>query len=83
MPGQQHDLHGNAPDNAPMALLLIDVINDLDFAHGQALLKQALPMATKIAALKRRAKAAGIPSIGSVSKVEMAMFTLPVQRHSG
>jgi nicotinamidase-related amidase len=63
MPGQQHDLHGNAPDNAPMALLLIDVINDLDFAHGQALLKQALPMATKIAALKRRAKAAGIPSI--------------------
>jgi len=41
----------------------IDVINDLDFAHGQALLKQALPMAKKIAALKRRAKAAGIPSI--------------------
>ena len=60
MPGQQHDLHGNAPDTAPMALLLIDVINDLDFAHGQALLKQALPMAKKIAALKRRAKAAGI-----------------------
>jgi nicotinamidase-related amidase len=63
MPDQQHDLHGNAPDKAPMALLLIDVINDLDFAHGQALLKQALPMAKKIAALKRRAKAAGIPSI--------------------
>ena len=63
MPGQQHDLHGNAPDNAPVALLLIDVINALDFAHGKALLTQALPMATKIAALKRRAKRVGIPSI--------------------
>ena len=46
-----------------MALLLIDVINDLAFAHGNALLKHALPMAKKIAALKRRAKQAGIPSI--------------------
>jgi nicotinamidase-related amidase len=63
MPGHQHDLHGNAPDTASVALLLIDVINDLDFAHGKALLKQALPMATKIAALKRRAKRVGIPSI--------------------
>jgi nicotinamidase-related amidase len=63
MPGQQHDLHGNAPDQAPIALLLIDVINDLAFAHGKALLKHALPMAKKIAALKRRAKRAGIPSI--------------------
>ena len=63
MPGQQHDLQGNAPDTAPVALLLIDVINDLDFAHGKALLKQALPMAKRIAALKRRAKAAGIPRI--------------------
>ena len=63
MPGQQHDLHGNAPDTAPIVLLLIDVINDLDFAHGKALLKHALPMATKLAALKRRAKRAGIPSI--------------------
>jgi len=63
MPGQPHDLHGNVPDNAPVALLLIDVINDLAFTHGRALLKYALPMAKKIAALKRRAKHAGIPSI--------------------
>src|SRR5436190_5313855 len=63
MPGQQHDLHGNAPDKAPMALLLIDVIHDLAFAHGRALLKHALPMATKIAACKRQAKRAGMPSI--------------------
>jgi nicotinamidase-related amidase len=63
MPGQQYDLHGNAPDTAPVALLLIDVINDLAFPEGKALRKQALPMAKKIAALKRRAKEAGIPSI--------------------
>ena len=63
MPGHQHDLHGNAPDTTSVALLLIDVINDVDFAHGKALLKQALPMATKIAALKQRAKRVGIPSI--------------------
>jgi nicotinamidase-related amidase len=63
MPGQQHDLHGNAPDTAPVALLLIDVINDLAFPEGKALRKQALPMAKKIAALKRRAKEAGIASI--------------------
>jgi nicotinamidase-related amidase len=63
MPGQPHDLHGNVLDHAPVALLLIDVINDLAFAHGRALLKRALPMAKKIAALKRRAKEAGIPSI--------------------
>jgi nicotinamidase-related amidase len=63
MPGQQHDLHGNVPDQAPVALLLIDVINDLAFPDGKVLLKHALPMATKLAAFKRHARAAGIPSI--------------------
>ena len=63
MPGQQHDLHGNVPDNAPIALLLIDVINDLEFKQGKALLKHALPMAKKIAVLKHRAKQVRIPSI--------------------
>ena len=28
-------------------------------------------------------KETALESVGSVSKVEMAMFTLPVQRHSG
>lgn len=45
------------------ALLLIDVINDLDFDGGEDLLRQARPMAQAIAALKRRAQAAGIPVI--------------------
>jgi len=57
------DLHGNAPDHAPIALLLIDVINDLDFEGHEALLEHALPMAERIAELKRRARAANVPVV--------------------
>ena len=57
------DLHGNAPDTAPVALLLIDVINDLEFEGGAALLRHALPAARRIAALKTRCKRAGIPAV--------------------
>jgi nicotinamidase-related amidase len=57
------DLHGNAPDHAPVALLLIDVINDLEFEGGDALLRHALPAAKNIAALKDRCQRAGIPAI--------------------
>ena len=53
----------HAPDKADTALLLIDVINDLEFDGGERLLAQARPMATCLAALKRRAKAAGLPAI--------------------
>jgi len=53
----------HAPDKADAALLLIDVINDLDFEGGDRLLKFASPMATALGKLKRRAKAAGIPAI--------------------
>jgi nicotinamidase-related amidase len=57
------DLHGSAPDKSDVALLLIDVINDLDFPEGELLLRHALPMARRLAELKRRAKQAGIPVI--------------------
>jgi nicotinamidase-related amidase len=63
MRAKNDDLHGSAPDDADVALLLIDVINDLEFDGGEALLAQALPMATQIAALKRRGTQAGIPAI--------------------
>jgi len=46
-----------------IALLIIDVINDMEFEEGKQLFKQALPMARKIALLKRRASAAQIPII--------------------
>ncbi len=62
-PAKNEDLHGYAPDKAEAALLLIDVINDLEFEGSEALLKNALPMAERIAELKRRAKRAGIPVI--------------------
>lgn len=57
------DLHGNAPDNSPVALILIDVINDLEFEEGELLLEHALPMAERVSALKRRARDLGIPVI--------------------
>jgi nicotinamidase-related amidase len=53
----------HAPDQADIALLLIDVINDLEFDGGENLLIHAIPMAHALAALKRRAKARGIPAI--------------------
>jgi nicotinamidase-related amidase len=63
MPAKNKDLHGNAPDTAPVVLLLIDVINDLEFAGGEDLLRQALPMAERLAVLKRRAARAGVPTV--------------------
>jgi nicotinamidase-related amidase len=44
-------------------MMLIDLINDIEFDGGERLLRYALPMADSLAALKRRAKAAGVPAI--------------------
>ncbi len=63
MPAKNLDLHGNTPDESPVALLLIDVINDLEWEGGEQMLEQALPMAERIAALARRARQAGIPVV--------------------
>lgn len=63
MPAKNSDLHGNVPETCSVALLLIDVINDLEFEGSEALVRQAVPMARRIAELKRRAKEAGIPVI--------------------
>lgn len=63
MPEKNASLHGNAPDKANAALLLIDVINDLEFPEGEQLLEFALPMAKNLVELKRRAKDAQIPAI--------------------
>jgi nicotinamidase-related amidase len=63
MPAKNEDLHGNVPDRSDVALILIDVINDLEFDDGERLLEHALPMARRLAALKQRAKALGVPAI--------------------
>jgi len=51
------------PNKSDTALLLIDVINDFEFPGGEQLAAFALPMAERIADLKRRAKAANVPII--------------------
>lgn len=48
---------------AGTALVLIDVINDLAFPEADGLIAAAEPMALRLAALKRRAAAAGVPVI--------------------
>ncbi|HYJ85245.1 MAG TPA: isochorismatase family cysteine hydrolase [Pyrinomonadaceae bacterium] len=63
MPIKSKDLHGNVPDSAGAALLLIDVINDFEFEGGDTLLDLALPVGKQIAKLKKLAKKAGIPAI--------------------
>lgn len=63
MAPRNSNLHGNAPDHSPAALLIIDMINDLEFEGGARLLPQAVAAAKRIAALKRRARAAGVPVI--------------------
>lgn len=62
-PGRSGDLHGNAPDRAKIALLIIDMINGFDFDGADAMLPRALAAAKAIAALKRRAKASGVPVV--------------------
>lgn len=56
-------LHGSAPDQSPLVLLIIDMINDLEFPGGESLLSHSLPVAQRIAALKRCARAAHVPVI--------------------
>ncbi len=63
MPIKSKDLHGNVPDSAGAALLLIDVVNDFEFEGGEKLIELALPAGQQIANLKKRAKEVGIPAI--------------------
>ncbi len=48
---------------AGTALLLIDVINDLDFEGAEALIAEAEAMARRLARFTRRARTAGVPII--------------------
>lgn len=63
MPIKSNDLHGNVPDDAATALMLIDVINDFEFDNGAQLLELAMPVGKKIAELKATAKRLGVPVI--------------------
>lgn len=63
MPAKHSDLHGNAPDTSPVAVLLVDVINAMEFEGGEKLVQHALPAAERIAALVARARELDIPVI--------------------
>lgn len=54
---------GSTDDRQPVALLLVDVINDLEFDGGARLLKRALPAAERLRALLGRAREAGVPVV--------------------
>ncbi len=57
------DLHGMAPDSSSVALLIIDMINDMEFPGGDVLYEQTRPLADRVLALKQRCHKAGIPVV--------------------
>lgn len=63
MARKNRDLHGNVPDRSAIALVLIDVINDLEFEGGERILRFAKNMAPRLARLKQRAYDRNIPAI--------------------
>ncbi len=63
MPDKNPDLNDNAPDESGVALVVIDMINDLEFPGADAIFEPALAAAHRIAELKARAKAGAIPVI--------------------
>lgn len=63
MPAKAPNLHGNVPDKCKIALLLVDVINPLDFPEAPQMLRYVPKMAKKLRRLKERARKAGVPAI--------------------
>ena len=63
MPAKNDDLHGNVPESSPVALVMVDVINDLEFDGGEDLLPYALQMARRLAVLAGRARESGVAVI--------------------
>jgi hypothetical protein len=57
MPKRNPNLHGNIPDDSKAALLLVDVVNDLEFEDGEKLLAGANAIADNLVRLRRRALA--------------------------
>src|SRR5688500_6719254 len=61
--GKPGDLHGSAPDDCRVALLLIDMINDFEWDGGAQMLPRALAAAGAVAKLRQRARRAGVPVV--------------------
>jgi nicotinamidase-related amidase len=56
-------LHGGAPQKSETAMLLIDVINDLEFPGSEQIVDRAVEMGRRIACLKSGLRERGIPAI--------------------
>lgn len=56
-------LTDNTRHNCSVALILVDVINHFEFPDGSRVLKQALPIAPRLAKLRDRCRRSGIPAI--------------------
>lgn len=63
MPRPKSELHHDRGDECPVALLLIDVINPLDFDGAERLRERARPVVERIAAFRARCRAAGVPVV--------------------
>ena len=62
-PAKNHDLNGNVPDDSPVVVVVIDVINDLEFPGGEELEGPAVEMARTLYPLLDRARKAGVSVI--------------------
>jgi hypothetical protein len=60
-PRKASDLHGNVPDSASAVLMLVDVINDLNFP-GKNIWSNERPASPDHSALKRHCRKAGVPA---------------------
>ena len=60
---KNEDLHGNVPDNGSVVMLIIDMISDFEFEDSEQLFRFVPEAAEKIAALKMKARQAGVPVI--------------------
>jgi nicotinamidase-related amidase len=63
LPGKTQMSDNHTRHTSSVALVLIDVINHFEFPDGDRILRQALPMAARLARLKQRCRSAGIPAI--------------------
>jgi nicotinamidase-related amidase len=62
-PAKNEDLHGNVPDKSPVVLMVVDMINDLEWPGGDRMAEQVMPVARRIRDLRARAKELGIPTV--------------------
>jgi nicotinamidase-related amidase len=59
----KNDPHGLFPDRCETAMLILDMISDFEFEDGEKIARAAIPVARRIARLRERAKAVGIPVV--------------------